>query len=386
MSRRTRIRVLVPEELLTERPAGALFGYHHPSTGTFNVVSWGEAPAHRPGVIEGLGRLVTDTEDAGPGDGLLGRFVDDRLELTYGGEACQVEAYRLTSDVFSRNSGILETDRMLDRGAVLCGCGSVGSLVALELARAGVGRFLLIDQDVFSYVNVCRHQCGISDVGRTKVEALRERILDIHPGARVACETRPIENLEREVFDRWCDRETVVVGCADNRQADLYANRIACLYEAPFVSIGLWERAFAGEVFWCVPGEGPCYNCVFGAQAQVLSNRPSVNRRIYTTEERSEAASFEPGIAADIGWVTLVGVKLILDLLSREDREHRPRVLAALEPFTLLCNTTDGRSGGELAEIFDHPLQITRSITVDRDPDCEHCAFVGVELARLGGP
>ena len=36
-------------------------------------------------------------------------------------------------DIFSRNTGILESDIMLSKGAIIIGCGSVGSLVALEL-------------------------------------------------------------------------------------------------------------------------------------------------------------------------------------------------------------------------------------------------------------
>ena len=42
------------------------------------------------------------------------------------------ETYTLKLDVFSRNTGILESDIMLTKGAVFIGCGSVGSLFALE--------------------------------------------------------------------------------------------------------------------------------------------------------------------------------------------------------------------------------------------------------------
>ena len=89
------------------------------------------------------------------------------------------ETYTLKLDVFSRNTGILESDIMLTKGAVFIGCGSVGSLFALELARAGVGRFMLVDSDILGYHNICRHQCGIFDVGRYKTDAMRDRILQM---------------------------------------------------------------------------------------------------------------------------------------------------------------------------------------------------------------
>lgn len=72
----------------------------------------------------------------------------------------KIESYALQMDIFSRNVGILESTVMLQKKAVFVGCGSVGSLVAVELAKAGVGNFMLIDNDVFGYHNICRHQCG----------------------------------------------------------------------------------------------------------------------------------------------------------------------------------------------------------------------------------
>ena len=74
------------------------------------------------------------------------------------GKEAELEPVKLKIDIFSRNTGILESDIMLKKGVVIIGCGSVGSLVALELARAGVGRFFLIDMDSLGYHNICRHQ------------------------------------------------------------------------------------------------------------------------------------------------------------------------------------------------------------------------------------
>ena len=59
----------------------------------------------------------------------------------------KIESYALQMDIFSRNVGILESTVMLEKKAVFVGCGSVGSLVAVELAKAGVGNFMLIDKE-----------------------------------------------------------------------------------------------------------------------------------------------------------------------------------------------------------------------------------------------
>lgn len=77
-------------------------------------------------------------------------------------------------NIFSRNTGILESEIMRSKCVFILECGSVGSLIALELARAGVGKFVLVDNDVLEYHNICRHQCSISDVGEYKVNVLKK--------------------------------------------------------------------------------------------------------------------------------------------------------------------------------------------------------------------
>jgi molybdopterin/thiamine biosynthesis adenylyltransferase len=371
--------VLIPSEVIALRAHGLLYGYAHLDELTFNVITCG-APPERPEAFAAcavIGELcVSDSADH-PKE-LLGRYTEAGLEFTYKGKSCRLEPYSLVLDVFSRNSGIVETSSMLASRAVISGCGSVGSLVALELARAGIGNFLLIDNDRLAYHNICRHQCGITDVGRFKTAALKDRILDVNSNAKVCSLRETIESAPKTVFDEWCKPPCVIVGCADNREADLYANKMSCLYEIPFVSIGFWERAFAGEVFWSVPGEMACYNCVFGTRKNnVLSYRTSKNRRIYTNQSNLPQVTFEPGISLDISFGTIIGAKIALDLLLRKDNSNAgTRTISSLTQFTLLCNTTDPKIGGELASIFSFPLQITRSIEVEKLVGCAHCALV----------
>lgn len=275
----------------------------------------------------------------------------------------RLEPYSLKLDLFSRNTGILESDIMLKKKALFIGCGSVGSLVAVELAKAGVGHFMLVDNDVFGYHNICRHQCGIYDVGRYKTDAVADRILAINPFAEVIKFNLPIEDVDRDAVLNFCNADTVIVGGADNREGDLYACNLGLNAGASFVSIGCWERAFAGEVFYCLPKGTPTY-ADFLAVTGYVSGRVTQNRRFYTTETELEKVTFEPGISADVNFVTIVGVKLILDLLNRDNEGYTQRILPHLTQYTLICNTNDPKIGGEQAEIFSYPLQVTTSIIV----------------------
>lgn len=73
-----------------------------------------------------------------------------------------------------------------DKRVAIVGLGSVGSKVAVALARSGVSRFLLIDDDVFLPSNLVRNQLDWSSAGYDKVDAVRNAIELVQPNADVA--------------------------------------------------------------------------------------------------------------------------------------------------------------------------------------------------------
>lgn len=343
-----------------------LWGFHFADSNYYNVVGTAKPSKDIGGPDAVLLGHFCDSKCDCASDELSGyRDADGNVVFTDSkGVNCQLEPVSLKIDIFSRNTGILESDIMLKKGVVIIGCGSVGSLVALELARAGVGRFFLIDMDVLSYHNICRHQCGVLDVGKFKTNALRERILQINPTADVRISHRPIQSVPLADIEPFCNKDAVMVGCADNREGDYYAAQMLAKPNGmPFISIGCWERAFAGEIFYCLPEGMPDYSD-FMASMSETSGRVEANTHIYM----GEVGSFEPGISADINFVTTIGVKMILDLLNRNNENYTQRLIDTLTQYTLICNTNNPKIGGEMAEIFAYPLQVTRSIVLNYAP------------------
>lgn len=365
--------ILLPEDYVKTHYIGKLYGKHFEQSNVFNIFSADMLDAYK--TVDCIGEIVSckpETEE----DHLIGYWDQDVLKFSYKGENYSIECYNLVQNIFSRNTGILESTIMNNKCAFLFGCGSVGSLVALELARAGVGEFVLIDNDILEYHNLCRHQCSIMDVGQYKVFALERRIKEINPTAQVFCFPKIVEQVGRKIFDEYCKPgEAILVGCAENRTADVYSNSIAVSYKVPFISIGFWERAFAGEIFYWLPNANmPCYKCALGDGGD-LSQRTSTNRRIYTTQENLAKVNFEPGISVDINFVTTIGIKLILDILNMGNEEFTPRLLNHLKQYTLVCNTNNPKIGGEMAEIFSYPLQVTTSLKVSFCKGCPPCKF-----------
>lgn len=364
--------VFIPEAYIENRYIGKLQGWYIENSSVFNIIDYSDKSSSF------IGEIFPCKPNCQKQDWLCGWWNEDQLHFEYNGVQLLVEKYGLISSIFSRHEGILESSFLQKKCAIISGCGSVGSLVALELARSGVGNFVLIDNDIIQYHNLCRHQCDITDVGKYKTDALSDRIKRIQPNAQVESIVSVLEQVPKNIFDAYCRKDnSILIGCADNREADVYANMIAATYGIPFISIGFWERAFAGEIFYYVPGKNmPCYECAIGSSP--LSGRVESNHRFYTTQSDLEKVSFEPGISIDIDFVTIVGIKLALDILNQGNDKFTQRLLPTFEQFTLVCNTNNPRIGGEMAEIFAYPLQVTTSLKVGFSPDCNgKCKYEG---------
>ena len=90
---------------------------------------------------------------------------------------------------FSREElliGKQNVDKLHLKKVAIFGVGGVGSFVVDGLARAGIGNFILIDNDIVDITNLNRQLHALhSTIGKYKVDLMKERILDINPRARV---------------------------------------------------------------------------------------------------------------------------------------------------------------------------------------------------------
>lgn len=68
-----------------------------------------------------------------------------------------------------------------ERKVCVVGIGAIGSLVCESLARSGVSVLALWDDDTVEPGNICRSTYKVQDIGKSKVEALREHIISINP-------------------------------------------------------------------------------------------------------------------------------------------------------------------------------------------------------------
>lgn len=98
----------------------------------------------------------------------------------------------------------------------VCGLGGLGSNVAIALARAGVGKLILIDFDCVDVTNLHRQQYKASQVGVAKAVALPENLREIAP--YIELESHQARITEENVMDL-VGKANVVVEAFDNAEA-----------------------------------------------------------------------------------------------------------------------------------------------------------------------
>lgn len=105
-----------------------------------------------------------------------------------------------------------KVERLRKASVMVFGVGGVGSHCIEALARSGIGKLILIDNDTVSITNINRQSVAYhSTVGRLKTEVMAERIRDIDPGIAVKTyETFVLPDNVDEILDAEPDVDYIV--------------------------------------------------------------------------------------------------------------------------------------------------------------------------------
>jgi hypothetical protein len=100
-------------------------------------------------------------------------------------------------ELFERNYGVFspaEQERIRNARIVIIGCGGIGGVVAIILARSGIGHFVLYEFDTYSPTNMNRQiACFTDTMGMNKAAAIRDMILRINPEAEVVAHEEALQ-------------------------------------------------------------------------------------------------------------------------------------------------------------------------------------------------
>ncbi|MGO8970338.1 MAG: molybdopterin-synthase adenylyltransferase MoeB [Myxococcaceae bacterium] len=213
--------------------------------------------------------------------------------------------------------------KLLAGRVLILGAGGLGSPAVLYLAAAGVGTLGVVDSDVVEASNLQRQVLHtLERTGQPKTQSAQQAVAALNPDVRVVAfqERLTAANVERILQDF-----DVVLDGGDNFPTRYLLNDACVLLNKPLVHGSVFR--FEGQVTTVLPGQGPCYRCLYPApppaelapscaEAGVLGVLPGVIGLLQATE----ALKLLLGVGAP-----LVGRLLTYDALQGHFRELQLR-------------------------------------------------------------
>lgn len=284
-------------------------------------------------------------------------------------------------ELYSRNKGILEVDILKEKRVLIVGLGSFGSQIAVELAKAGVGSFALMDFDRVELHNLARHIATVNDIGRLKTDVVEDAVKGKNPYAAV--DKYPVDlNDDIALLSEEVRKADIVVCATDNNRSRFALSKVL----KDEGKVGIFGRAITraegGDVFRYRPG-GPCYSCLIGkgfTNEEEISDLQAARREgripAYVSQEDAKAM-VQVGLSSDILPICNLMVKLALVELSK----GKDSGISSLEEeltydYYIWANRRDRHYANwkPFSEAGQGPTILKwYGVRVERNPDCPIC-------------
>lgn len=166
------------------------------------------------------------------------------------------------NDIFNRARllvGEKGMERIAQSRVLLFGVGGVGSWCAESLVRSGIAHLTIVDADTVNITNVNRQLMATTrTVGRPKVEALKERLLEINPSAQIT----PIHALftPESAAEFHLEDYDYVIDCIDSLKdktalIELASHSPATLFSSMGAALKIDPTRIRVAEFWDVQGD-----------------------------------------------------------------------------------------------------------------------------------
>jgi adenylyltransferase/sulfurtransferase len=153
--------------------------------------------------------------------------------------------------------GTAGQEKLLQSKIAVIGCGALGTHIASNLARAGIGHIRVLDRDVVELNNLQRQTLfDETDLGKPKVEAALEKLRKINSEITIEGLVKDLHNGNIEEMIEGFD---LVMDATDNIPTRMIVNDACVKKKVPWIYAGVIRSE--GMVMSILP-EGPCLRCL----------------------------------------------------------------------------------------------------------------------------
>lgn len=189
--------------------------------------------------------------------------------------------YPFSKEELNRRNKELFPEDVLARKTLFVG-GTGGSIgLVLDMVRSGVIKIIICDGDTFETHNMSNQRITYDDIGKSKVEALKERILNINMDAEVKTfdefidDTVTDEDFERLIGDQLLTspKDILICACTDSFEAQARLAALAMKYGTPFMAPQIYAGGVGAEIVFSYPDVTPsCPRCVLKSRYDAYKN------------------------------------------------------------------------------------------------------------------
>jgi len=155
--------------------------------------------------------------------------------------------------------GEVGQQKLKNASVMISRVGGVGSVVAYELAAAGVGKLVLAHAGNVKPSDLNRQLLMTHDwIGKPRIESIKRRLLELNPRLEIVGVN---ENVGEDNAARLVEQCDLVVDCAPLFPERFAMNRQAVLQNKPLVECAMYEME--AHITTVVPGQSPCLQCIF---------------------------------------------------------------------------------------------------------------------------
>ena len=150
-------------------------------------------------------------------------------------------------------------ERLKASSVMVSRVGGVGSVVAYELAAAGVGKLVLAHAGNVKPSDLNRQLLMTHDwIGKPRIESIHRRLLELNPRLDIVAVPQNVNDQNASELVSQCD---VVVDCAPLFPERFAMNRQAVNQHKPLVECAMYEME--AYITTIIPGQSPCLRCVY---------------------------------------------------------------------------------------------------------------------------
>ena len=234
---------------------------------------------------------------------------------------------------------------------VIIGVGSIGSAVSQALAEYGVHHLVLIDPDRLLPHNLVRHQARRKWLGRYKVNAQRDTLLDRFP--HLDLEALPVSvtsaaDLMRPLFAH----ADIVICCTDGTEPRIVCSHLARWARTPVVLACVLDDGAIGEIIRLRPGKRiGCLACQRMAMVERSEMDPEPNIDLgYGTGSRHRPMTAVGGDLSLVGYLAAkIAVATMLERAGHPDqRLAGDHAIVSLRPTADAAAPFDLKLGADI--------------------------------------